>query len=470
MNKVDQKMNNVKKNGVGKKPKILLAPMNLANQPIQIVNSLKSRGYIAEHIQYTLGQGHKFGYELDREVNLKEVGGRVKGHAKTLKEYIERDFDIFHFWNKSLFYKTDYSHNTGFDIPLLKVRGKKVLFRFSGFDLRLPSKDKEVNKYSPFNYGYEHKFDEIAQQKFLDFLEEYVDQFLVQDPELQQFCPQAKVIPRALELSEWENLGVVNKKRPLVVHAPSDDLCKGTKFVVQAVEDLRREGLDFDFKLIKNMRHEEAKEWYKRSDIVVDQLLIGATGVLTLEAMALGKPVIVYLREELFKPFYGGELPCINANPDNIKEVIKDTIKDYDKRLHYSKLGRRIVEEYHDIDKVVDQFASLYDEVVERPLVRPTSTRDIDYLEFQTLATQKYEVDSRVYKNKFDALRSTKVVERPSDSKGRVLQSKKGVMKKRSRFRVIDVKKYVPKSIVLLIKKAAWYKKVAKDHQNRTRL
>ena len=391
-----------------KNPKILLAPMNLANMPIQIVNSLREKGYIAEHIQYTFGQGHKFQYDLDREINLKELGGRIKAHSSVLREYIERDFDIFHFWNRSLFYNADYTHNTGFDIPLLKARKKKILFRFSGFDVRLPSKDKKVNPYSPFNYGYTHKFDEKSQQKFLDFLEEYVDQFLVQDPELQQFCPKAKIIPRALNLKDWKNIGIEKSDVPLIVHAPSDPLCKGTNFILKAVEDLKEEGLNFEFKLISGLTHKEAIEYYQKSDIVIDQILIGATGVLSLEAMALGKPVIVYLREDLFKPFYGGELPGINANPENIKEVIRNTVKDYDKRKFYSELGRATVEKHHDIDKVIDQYIDIYEKVLKSPATEPTSTRDIDYLEFQAESTQRIEMVSRANKKKFEDVRDGK--------------------------------------------------------------
>ena len=60
-----------------KKPKIVLAPMNIASMPIQIVNALKKNGYTAEQLSYTTGQGHKFGYEMDREFNIKEQSNVV---------------------------------------------------------------------------------------------------------------------------------------------------------------------------------------------------------------------------------------------------------------------------------------------------------------------------------------------------------------------------------------------------------
>ena len=61
--------------------------------------------------------------------------------------------------------------------------------------------------------------------------------------------------------------------------------------------------LAFDFKLLRALPHAEAQRVYAQADIIIDQILIGATGVLTLEAWALGKPVVVNLRPDLFEPF-----------------------------------------------------------------------------------------------------------------------------------------------------------------------
>lgn len=119
------------------RPKILLGTMNHADMPMSITRALKRKGYTAEHIQYTTGKGHALRYELDNEVDVLKFGGRIAAQTATLKDCLEREFDIFHFWNRSLFYSTNYSALTGFDIPLLKSRGRKIVFRFTGFDLRL---------------------------------------------------------------------------------------------------------------------------------------------------------------------------------------------------------------------------------------------------------------------------------------------------------------------------------------------
>jgi hypothetical protein len=376
--------------GPGRRPRIVLAPMNFANMPMQIVEALRRRGYMAEHAQYSSGEGHKFGYALDNEVDLGTFASKPAAFGATLRHYLDADFDIFHFWNKSFFFVRDYTTLTGLDLPLLKARQKKIIHRFSGFDLRLRSWDLERNPYSPFRYGYDFRADERLQTAFIELLRDYADRLLVQDPELGQFLPEARIIPRALDLRHWPFVGVQPTSRPLVVHTPSNPEVKGTRFVLEAVAALQAQGLAFDFRLVQNVSHDEARAWMRKADIVVDQLLIGATGVVTLEAWALGKPVVLYLREDLFRPYYGmADLPVANANPDTVTTVLRELIKDFEWRQHLALAGRRIVETHHDIDKVIDRFIELYETVHRAPARIPAGAADIDYLVLQTEASAR---------------------------------------------------------------------------------
>ena len=175
--------------------------------------------------------------------------------------------------------------------------------------------------------------------------------------------PNAKIVPRALELEKWPHAGLEPTDRPIVVHGPSNQSVKGTQFVLKACEELEAEGLKFDLKLITGMAHEEAVSWYRKSDILVDQLHIGAYGVLAMEGMALGKAVMCYLREDLFKPVYG-DMPIVNCNPDNFKDQLRTLIKDFEMRRDYGLRARAFVEEHHDSKKVAPLLKSVYDDVI----------------------------------------------------------------------------------------------------------
>lgn len=377
---------------VRSKPRIVLGPMNHADMAMAITRVLKQRGYVAEHIQYTTGRGHPFRYELDTEIDVLAGGGWIEAQSANVRRCLEAGFDIFHFWNRSFFFNYDYAKLSGLDIPILKAHGRKIVYRFTGFDLRLPSLDIKVNPHSPSRYGYVHPYDEAHQRAYLGLVQDYAERLVVQDPEMGQFCATAKVIPRGLDLKQWSFVGITPTDRPLIVHAPSIGVVKGTRFVLKAVEELRDEGLSFEFKLIQGLPHAAAQEWYHKADVIVDQLLIGATGVLTLEGWALGKPVVVNLRDELFKPFYQtNELPVANANPDTIKDVLRRLIKDYEWRHHLSLAGRSNVEKFHDIETIVNQHIELYDEVHRSPVRVPAGTRDIDFVRFHAGKEQRFD-------------------------------------------------------------------------------
>lgn len=69
---------------------------------------------------------------------------------------------------------------------------------------------------------------------------------------------------------------------------------KGTEYIIKAVNELKNEGYKVNLILIENMPHKKVIEYYKNSDIVIDQLLIGWYGMVSIEGMALGKPVCIY--------------------------------------------------------------------------------------------------------------------------------------------------------------------------------
>lgn len=287
-----------------------------------------------------------------------------------------------------------------------KVEEKKIIYRFTGYDVRTRTLDMKVNPYSGFRHGFKEAAPEAFLLREIELIKEYSDLLLVQDPELQQFCPEAEIIPRALDLKKWQFISPneETKNRPLIVHAPSNSIWKGSKFVWKAIQDLRERNLPFDFKLIENMHQDEARLWYQRADIIIDGMLVGTTGVSTLEGWALGKAVVNNTREDLFAPFYNvNELPVVNANPDNLAQKLEILIKDFDMRVELGRRGRQIVERYHDIRTVVKKFARMYDRVHKKPSKPISGYADINYLNHQTKLIAQLE---RRYSRTGDKLRS----------------------------------------------------------------
>jgi len=62
--------------------------------------------------------------------------------------------------------------------------------------------------------------------------------------------------------------------------------------------------------LVENISHSELKEKYKECDIFVDQIVGGWYGTASIEAMAIGRPTVCFLRESYFEYIdFGPSIP-----------------------------------------------------------------------------------------------------------------------------------------------------------------
>jgi glycosyltransferase involved in cell wall biosynthesis len=75
--------------------------------------------------------------------------------------------------------------------------------------------------------------------------------------------------------------------------------------------------------------------------------------------MALGKPVITYIRPNLLHKL-PLDLPIVSANPDNIKEKIQMLLENPSMRRSLGIEGRAFVEKYHAREIVVDKLLAIY--------------------------------------------------------------------------------------------------------------
>lgn len=344
----------------------LLAPYNFAGQPVLLARALRERGVDAEHLLYAWNGRRDYGYPIDRAVQLDRTNW-LEVQLGVLSEVVEQRPDVVHLWNRSLIAPAGgFGFFSGLDLPFLKAAGIRIVYRFTGYDLRDPERERAVNPYSPLWRGFDPKIDPEARRSYLGHLRQWVDRFVVQDPEMRGYLPEAEVIPRAIDLDAFPYLGVEPTRRPLLMHAPSSRATKGTDAVLAAVDALRGRGVDFDFELVEGVSHAEATERYRRADVVIDQLLIGWYGVVALEAMALGKPVVAHLLPGLAEEV-GAPVPVVGANPDDLADRLEPLIRDPALRVVLGRRGRAFAEEVHDVRKVAATVEDLYRRVAEAP-------------------------------------------------------------------------------------------------------
>jgi glycosyltransferase involved in cell wall biosynthesis len=148
-----------------------------------------------------------------------------------------------------------------------------------------------------------------------------------------------------------------------IVHAANHRHFKGTRYLIDAVDRLRTEGLQIELQLVEGVPNREALELYRAADIVFDQCLIGFHGYVAIEAMALGKPVIAYIRKPEKYLLDDEKCPIINCKPDQIVSVLRELIGNR-KRLHeLGAAGRRYVEEYFSVEAFSQRLRRAYAEL-----------------------------------------------------------------------------------------------------------
>lgn len=112
---------------------------------------------------------------------------------------------------------------------------------------------------------------------------------------------------------------------------------KGSSYVYQAVEKLINEGYEIELISFNDIGIADYRFYQIQADIVVEELIRGSWGSTAVESMALGLPVITYVRPDWERRFLSlfpdtFPLPIINANKWTIYAELKKLLDDPDLR------------------------------------------------------------------------------------------------------------------------------------------
>lgn len=295
-------------------------------------------------------------FDLCLHLEKYSASERSKLREKFLKEAVDQ-YDIFHFHFGETFYK-DRS-----DLEYLRKCGKKLVVQHRGSDVRMLSIASTRDSRDVRVKGGRRREEKIIVEKLKE-LSRYIDHAIVADHELfsyvQGHYKHIHFLRQFITLDKFPmSAPSMDNSKPLIIHAPTNNYLKGTEYVVQGIDRLRRKGLSFDFRIINNLSHKRALMEYKQADIIIDQLLQGSFGVLSLEGMALGKPVICFIRDSMI-PHYPAGLPIVNANKDTFFEVLKRLIEKPELRRTIGIAGRNYIEKYYDSRQLAGELVSIY--------------------------------------------------------------------------------------------------------------
>lgn len=351
--------------------RVLHLPSNYASQIDTLVRALRdlgveARGIVRNNAPIQSGLGIENYFVLSRRRHP------VRGTIQTLLWWSAflraiRWAEVVHWHSSGKVLPLD------LDLRYIARRGKARLVEFWGSDIRIPEIAVQDNPYlvrlldnSDYRYGISLASSRSVQARF----SRNGFACMVPGPEMPAYVlpdlfPTYYRSEAALMLSDFQpQYPDPRRLRLRVVHMPSNPMLKGTPEVLRIVEQMQAR-YRFDFRLIHNVSHSEALEIVRESDIVLDQFVIGSFGTVSLEAMALGKPVLCYIRPSLI-PLLPAECPIVNANLDNLAEVLAELLHDGLRRLELGRQGRAYVEQYHDARQIARQLVEVYQELLAR--------------------------------------------------------------------------------------------------------
>jgi glycosyltransferase involved in cell wall biosynthesis len=299
-------------------------PVNVAGIPWENVVAQRRKGVEARLVVFNRGKLHpEADWSLERRGALPR---RLATQFGALGRLLPQT-DVFHFYyGLTLVPKS-------LQFPILRAARKKSVYHYLGSDIRGKS---------PAELAYGKRAG--AQ--------------IVGSYDALRWVPEAHVVPPGLDLRQFTPVPPGDNPRPLVVHAPSNREKKGTRYVIEACEQL-----PVDLDIVEGVNHEAARERYARADIIVDQLNAGWHGVFALESMALGKPVVAHLKPDVVERSaegYGIRLPIVPATKETLAEALLPLVEDAALRRQIGAAGRAYVEQVHDIDRIADRLLDIY--------------------------------------------------------------------------------------------------------------
>lgn len=293
-------------------------------------------------------------YRYDWDLNAPELRPPLARRAQFEKWADAHDVFVYIWAETSLL--------PGFeDLALLKERGKKIVAIFCGSDVRhagayhqqygMPIGDSPL---SPFDRA-------LPLETYLTrirLFEHFADLVLsVPNQACLQIRPYHHLhLPIALEEFPEHRPA---REVPMVVHAPSRRGIKGTKRILETLDELRAEGVDFELRLLENLPNAEVKKALLEADAAIDQIEISLHGRFTLEALASGCAVTTSDRPG-FEPI-PAERPLWAIDGLHLKTQLREFLTNATKRRALAERARAFVATHHDRTRVAARLLALLD-------------------------------------------------------------------------------------------------------------
>lgn len=334
--------------------RIFVGTRDIANTPSMLQQGLQTLGY---HSVARLKSNNPF-YSNQSDPKLvslfQQVRETINKTAETgpleslLAPYLE--YDCYLFVTESLLPGM-------LDLPILRKLGKKVVFLSTGSDVRYSHAAKAFNRHfgvefpqsllSPLHNDYSSQARMALQDVYRDrysnklnntrMAEVYANSYIGSPRSLHFAIAPYFAVVAAADTSGCK-ARIPNRTVPKVLHCPSKKSFKQTDRIIEALHELKEEGLRFDFELTENLPHPEILSRLSDADVLIDQLFPGKSALLGLEAMASGCAV-VGCNTESAMPVPFRIQPIVGINQHNLKQRLRLVLSNKALRYQLAEAG-----------------------------------------------------------------------------------------------------------------------------------
>jgi len=357
-----------------KKLNIVHAPFDVGGNGFFLSRGERSHGVTSKAIVYFR---QVFGYPVDQDLKVGAGGDPLKSWRWWLTiGKVVLTADVVHFNFGTSFLSEVGRKRIAADLPLLHRLGISTFVTFQGCDSRISTyclEEFAVNaceecRSRPFCGTVYNPY----KREIIEMSARYFDTSFALNPDLLHNIPHGEFLPYSnVDLDDW----VPPPKTPLdetapvrVLHAPTWRDIKGTPLILKTLEELKAEGENIEIVLVESVPHEEVRALYETVDLLVDQVRVGWYGGLAVELMALGKPVVAFLRDADLKFLpddMRAELPIVSADYNGLKETLRQLVRDPKALRERGMRSRAYAEKWHHPNRVAERTVTAYRKAVE---------------------------------------------------------------------------------------------------------
>jgi glycosyltransferase involved in cell wall biosynthesis len=207
------------------------------------------------------------------------------------------------------------------------------------------------------------------------------DKILVSTPDVlgiaKTFREDAEYLPNLVDMEIFYPKPIVEhggKKRVLIA-SDSNWSVKGTDIAIRALSRIKDSvdvsiiayGIDFErtlslayslglhLNVLPKVPHEKLNQYYWSADVVIDRFKLGSLGMVSLEAIACGRPVITYVSSE-YSEYRSFPLKDVDTSEEIVSAISGASFELWQKEYNY-------LEKNHKSEAIVKRLVDVYNEV-----------------------------------------------------------------------------------------------------------